>query len=460
MLELDDAPTKEELSKAINDISSGKAPGQDGIPAEVFKCGGNQLLDNLHQLLCRCWEEGSVPQEIRDSTITTQYKNKGDRSDRNNYRGISLLCIAGKLFARVALYRLQKLAERVYPESQCGFRSNRSTVDRIFSLRQLQEKCKEQQQPLYIAFIDLTKAFDFVSRDGLFKILPLIGCPPKLLSFIKSFHDESRGTVQYDGSMSEAFEINSGVKQGCVLAPTLFDIFFSVLLKHAFKSTEEGILLRTRFDGKLFNPARLRAKTKVRKAILRDFLFADDAALVAHSAEMLQCLLNQFSSACDAFRLTISLKKTKVVCQGNEASPTLTIKDTLEVVPQFTYLGCTTSNNACLDVELGKRIGKAATNMAKLSARVWENKKLTTQTKVAVYRACIVSTLLYGSDFWTTYAGQEKRLNTFHMRCLRRILSISWTDKVSNNEVLERADIPSMFTLLRQRRLRWLGHVH
>ena len=75
-------------------------------------------------------------------------------------------------------------------------------------------KEQEQQQPLYIAFIDLTKAFDFVSRDGLFKILPLIGFPPKLLSFIKSFHDGSRGAVQYDGSMSEAFEINSGVKQG------------------------------------------------------------------------------------------------------------------------------------------------------------------------------------------------------------------------------------------------------
>ena len=209
--------------------------------------------------------------------------------------------------------------------------------------------------------------FDFVSRDGLFKILPLIGFPSKLLSFIKSFHDGSRGTVQYDGSMSEAFDTYSGVKQGCVLAPTLFNIFFSVLLKHVFKSTEEGILLRTGSDGKHFNLARLRAKTKVRKAILRDFLFADDAALVAHSAEKLQGLLNQFSSACEAFRLTISLKNTKVTCQGNEATPALTIEDyTLAVVPQFTYLGSTTSNNACLDVELGKRIGKAATNMAKL----------------------------------------------------------------------------------------------
>ena len=105
----------------------------------------------------RLMEEGSVPQEMRDSIIIPMYKNKGDRSDRNNYRGISLLCITGKLFARVALYRLQKLAERVYPESQCGFRSKRSTVDMIFSVRQLQENCKEQHQPLYIAFIDLTR---------------------------------------------------------------------------------------------------------------------------------------------------------------------------------------------------------------------------------------------------------------------------------------------------------------
>ena len=188
-----------------------------------------------------------------------------------------------------------------------------------------------------------------------------------------------------------------------MLAPTLFNIFFSVLLKHAFKSTEEGILLRTRSDGKRFNPARLRAKTRARKVTLRDVLFADDAALVAHSAEKLQSLLNQFSNACEAFRLTISLKKTKVMCQGNEDTPALTIKDySLDAVSQFTYLGSTTSNNACLAVELGKRIGKAATNMAKLFARVWENKKLTTQTKVAVYRACIVSTLLYVSESWTS----------------------------------------------------------
>ena len=92
----------------------------------------------------------------------------------------------------------------------------------IFSLRQLQEKCREQAKPLYVAFIDLTK----VSRDGCFKILVKIGCPPTLLSIVKSFHDNMKGTVLYDGATSDLFNILSGVKQGCVLVPyTVWNLF-------------------------------------------------------------------------------------------------------------------------------------------------------------------------------------------------------------------------------------------
>ena len=129
---------------------------------------------------------------MRDANIVTVYKNKGDMGDCINYRGISLLNIVGKLFAKVVLMKMRVLAERIYPESQCGFRTKRATIDMIFSLRQLQEKCTEQEKPLYVAFINLTKEFDFVSRDGFFKILAKNGCPPTLLSIVKSFHDNRR----------------------------------------------------------------------------------------------------------------------------------------------------------------------------------------------------------------------------------------------------------------------------
>ncbi|XP_038062349.1 uncharacterized protein LOC119732818 [Patiria miniata] len=461
MEELDTDPTQEELSKAIDSLACGKAPGADGITPDIIQLGKPTLLPHLHDFLCLCWNEGAVPQDMRDAKIVTLYKNKGDRSDCNNYRGISLLSTVGKVFARVALIRLQLLAERVYPETQCGFRAARSTVDMIFTLRQLQEKCREQRRPLYLAFVDLTKAFDLVSRDGLFKLLAKIGCPPKLLSIVTSFYNNMQGSVCCDGETSEAFPIRSGVKQGCVLAPTLFGIFFSLLLSFAFGSSPEGVYLPSRADGKLFNLARLRSKTKVTSVLLREMLFADDASLASHTETGLQQLVDRLSYACKEFALTISIKKTHVMGQEVETPPSISIDNkTLDCVGTFTYLGSTVASNLSLDAELSTRLARAATVMARLAKRVWSNKNLTVRTKLQVYQACVISTLLYSSEAWTTYTRQEKRLNSFHLRCLRRILGIKWQDKVPNTEVLERAHSTSMFAMLSQRRLRWLGHVH
>ena len=100
--------------------------------------------------------------------------------------------------------------------------------------------------------------------------------------------------------------------------------------------------------------------------------------------------------------------------------PHITIEDhALGVTDTFTYLGSKISSNLSLDAELNARIGKAASTMAKLSKRVWENKKLTINTKVKVFNACVLSTLLYGSEAWTLYSSQERKLHTFYMRCLR-----------------------------------------
>ena len=164
----------------------------------------------------------------------------------------------------------------------------------VFSLRQLQEKCREQQQPLFVAFIDLTKAFDLVSRDGLLKILPKIGCPPQFLNIIRSFHEEMKGTVVFDDSTSDPFDIQNGVKQACVLVQILFGILFAVMLKHTFGTATEGVCLRTRSYGKLFILSRLGAKTKVQLKCTWDFLFSNDAAVVAHSAEDLKTTYESF----------------------------------------------------------------------------------------------------------------------------------------------------------------------
>ena len=160
---------------------------------------------------------------------------------------------------------------------------------------------------------NLTKVFDLVSKRGLFQLLKKIVCSPLLLGITASFHDVMQGSVSYDGATSEPFNVLSGVKQGCVLAPTLFSIFFSMLLYFAFRHSNEGVHLHNRSEGKLFNLARLKAKTKVRIVLIKEMLFADDAALISHTEEGLQQLISKFAHACNEFGLSISIKKTNVM---------------------------------------------------------------------------------------------------------------------------------------------------
>ena len=279
-------PTGAELRKALKQTTSGKSPGADGIPAEIYKNGGEALEDSVLALFKLIWVKGFVPQDFKNATIVHIYKRKGDKTSCDNHRGISLLCIAGKILARIVLNRI--INTQVIPEAQCGFRSGRGTCDMVFAIHQLQEKCCEQNMELHMVFVDLTKAFDTVSRQGLWKVLEKFGCSAKLIELISSFHNGMQACVQEAAEISEPFPVDNGVKQGCVLAPTLFSIFFAAMLIDAFGDCDRGVFIQYRTDGNLFNLRRLKAKFKVCEVLLREFLFADDCALVAHVLEDMQ----------------------------------------------------------------------------------------------------------------------------------------------------------------------------
>ena len=460
-------PSLAEVSKATRQMSSGKAAGPDGIPAEVFKHGGMKLNRKLTSLLRKIWSEETVPQEFRNANIIHLYKRKGDRASCDNHRGISLLATAGKILGRVMLNRLtEQLLHKVLPESQCGFRSGRGTADMVFTARQIQEKCREQNQDLYVVFVDLTKAFDTVNRDGLWHVLKKLGCPEKFVSVVKSLHDGMEARVLDQGSFSATFNVSNGVKQGCVLAPTLFSIMFAMLIRDAFHDTDDaGIYLKYRTDGGIFNLRRLRAKTKVAQTLIRELLFADDCAIMAHTLEHIQKLMDCFANAAKRFGLTISLKKTEVMLQPRPGSsppkPDLFVNDTpLNVVDKFCYLGSVLSQNAEIDDDITRRISAASAAFGRLESRLWKERGVRLSTKVAVYKAVVITTLLYGCESWTTYRRHVRSLDQFHMRCLRRIARIKWQDKTPSTEVLRRCEIPGIEAFVIKAQLRWVGHVH
>ena len=151
----------------------------------------------------------------------------------------SLYCGKGSCKHIVLNRMLEDVVYFIYPESQCGFRAGRGTVDMVFAMRQIQGKCREQNLDLYMVFINLTKSFDTVNRDGLWTILQRLGCPERLISSIRSFHEGMLTRVYECGELSDPFPVTNGAKQGCVLAPALFSILFSYILLDAFKDKDK-----------------------------------------------------------------------------------------------------------------------------------------------------------------------------------------------------------------------------
>nr|KAG5695709.1 hypothetical protein BaRGS_022386 [Batillaria attramentaria] len=272
------------------------------------------------------------------------------------------------------------------------------------------------------------------------------------------------GTSAGNGGVTEAFEISNGVKQGCVLAPVLFNVFFTCMLSHAVRGLEKGVFIRYRLDGSLFDLRRLTAKTKCSKDLLQEALFADDCALVAHDQSDLQVMLDRFSEASKLFGLTISLGKTEVLHQPaphtNPPAPSISIDGTqLSNVESFKYLGSTISCDGSLDKEIDARISKASQALGRLRNRVLNQHNIRQSTKLKVYNAVVLPSLLYGCESWTSYRRHIKQLEKFHMRALRSILGIRWQDRITNLEVLDRAQSCSIESMLLKAQLRWVGHV-
>ena len=222
---------------------------------QFSRAGGPPVAEKLTELFHIMWRKEAIPQEFKDATIFHLFKKKGNPQVFDNHRGICLLSTAGKILARVLLNWLNEHLERsgLLLESQYGLRKNRGTINMIFTARQLQEKCQEQSVDIYMTFVDLTKAFDTVSREGLWKIMAKFGCPARFIAMVRQFHDGMLARVQNDGEFSDPFPVTNGVKQDCVLASKLFSMMFSTMLTDVFQDGDNGIPIRYRFDGKFFN---------------------------------------------------------------------------------------------------------------------------------------------------------------------------------------------------------------
>jgi hypothetical protein len=132
-------PSRLEVEIAIAKLKKYKSPGSDEIPAELIQAGGEILLSAIHKLINSVWNKEELPDQWKESIIVPIYK-KGDKTDCNNYRGISLLSTSYKILSNILLSKLVPYIDEIIGDLQCGFRRNRSTTDQIFCIRQILEK--------------------------------------------------------------------------------------------------------------------------------------------------------------------------------------------------------------------------------------------------------------------------------------------------------------------------------
>ena len=221
-----------------------------------------------------------------DGLLSYLYK-RGNRLNPDNYRGITLLSVLGKLFTRVLNNRLELWAEnyRIYVESQNVFCKGRGTVDSIFVLHNVINEFMEKGNKLYTCFIDFSKAFDYVVHDNLWYKLLKSGIRGKVFNILHSMSDNIKTRVFCDGEKSEPFYCQLGVRQGECLSPFLFAVYLS--------TNNSGI---TVLHVKIFLLS-----------------YADDIVIFADSAEELQSEINSLYLYCDRWKLKVNSSKSHVV---------------------------------------------------------------------------------------------------------------------------------------------------
>lgn len=281
-----------------------------------------------------------------------------------------------------------------------------------------------------MAFIDLSKAFDTVNREIMCRVLDEFGVPPKILSIVRQLHDGIQARVLVGSFLSESFLVATGVKQGCVLAPVLFNLYVAAIniITYNVINGYKGLAVEYRLDGILFNLRHLQAHTKMTVTEVAQIQYADDLVLLVNSPINLQNSLNLIISAYETMGLKVNSSKGKVIVQNNnniQINPAFYIhNEEIEAMDSFPYLGSILSCSSLEYVDINARINKASEAYGRLFQRVFTIRDLKTTTRVAVYRAVCVHDAIY------------ERRNTSSLESAFAKLHLKWVViKMTNNKL-------------------------
>lgn len=429
-------PSLQEIESAIRKLKSGKAAGLDGIPAEIFKLDPEYFAHILHAELMQIWATGVVPDAWKEGIIIKLPK-KGDLSQCENWRGITILNTRMKVLAIILHDRVFSKIDGQMREEQAGFRGGRNCLDHIMAVRSLFEQATEHRSPLYAVFIDFKRAFDTVHHSAIWRAMEEAGVHPKDIQITAAMYRGAESRVAHGGALSDPIPLTRGVRQGCPLSPLLFVLTLDNALKKA--------LVRPR--GIQLGPFEC----------VESLEYADDEVLIAETPAQLGAKLEKVVEETGKIGLECNTKKTRVMRTPDSQEVHLTVAgEAIKEVDRYTYLGAVITRTGGALEDAQARVNAARWQFSRLQ-RVWGSTQISRNTKMKLLSSGVLPCALYGSESW----GPKEAVDVaqvFINKCLRKICRIYWPETITNEELWRKTGTRPAAEQIERRRWGYIGH--
>lgn len=408
--------TPKEIADVIKHLKNGKSCGRDSLQSEHFKYCDNKIFVLLSLLFNCMISHGYICDGLMDTILIPIIKDKkGDLSSKNNYRPIAITSVISKILESVILNRYQDCLATEH--NQFGFKDSHSTDLCIMSLKHVIDYYSHMSSPLYICYLDASKAFDRLNFWVLFQKLLDRNLPPIIVRLLAFWYTNQKFIVRWGSTTSSAFGVSNGVRQGGVLSPYLFNVYMDGLSAILNQSNIGCVINNVSFN---------------------HFMYADDTVLVAPSAMGLQkliCLCENYADSCEVI---FNSMKSKYMCVRPRDMlhlpiPSVYLKGAkLDIVSDYKYLGMIICDNKQDDKSVASQIRGL---YSRGNALIKHFKYCSDDVKSLLFKTYCSS--FYCCQLWANCTSSSRnRIKVAHNRIFRVLLKLEHRISMSHTFVL------------------------
>jgi hypothetical protein len=411
-IKAEDKITTTELKSMIKKLRRRKAPGPDKMPNEILIEAENTTLDIYSRVFNTILQNKQIPSEWREGTITKIYKGKGQKGKCSNERGITVSSNIGKLYERIINERSLKKIN--ISSAQAGGKKGTATTDHLMILKETIKHNRENGKEIYLAFLDVTKAYDKAWLEGIMYALSKHGIDNYLWEAIKDLNTNLSATVNTKHGPTNKFPIKDSIRQGGVLSVMMYALLMDEIAKRI---------------GKRNKGVQLPCSNKH----IGCLLWMDDVVLIHNTQEGLQDLLNITDNIAKKYHIAFGKEKSKAMHIGKQSTKKkekgrklrLGNMD-IDYVNQYKYLGEIINDKRNMEDQIPeiKRKAEAAFQTILVIAGDKELRKIKMEIIWKLIETCIKPIILYACETWNPTKKDIKELNGIYDKIIKRILKV------------------------------------